>query len=204
MKKINKTFIGLSIVAAIVLLAIPTAMVFAQDETPSDEETMERPMRPQNKRGAFKGRAKGSMNHAKGLMWGPNASLDRVYDRLVDRYEDMGYRIQDTDDVVQRLENKIEDLLEQGEDPSEVEATLQTFLDNMALVEEAYAEVSAVIDAHNGFDDDGEVLDEELAWVTLRNIAEGLMDVHQLGENVRFDLRWDRMAFNYRNNSGDE
>ncbi len=204
MKKINKTFLALAIVAAIALLAIPTTMAFAQEETPSDEETQERPRRPQNNRSAAMGRAKGGMGGSKDLMPGSNASLDRVYDRLVDRYEDMGYRIQDTDDVIQRLENQIEDLVEQGEDPSEVEATLQTFLDNMALVEEAYTEVGSLIDAHEGFDDDGEVLEEELAMATLRNIAEGLLDVHQLGEDVRFDLRWDRMAFNYRNNSGDE
>jgi len=94
--------------------------------------------------------------------------------------------------------------VEQGEDPSEVEATLQTFLDNMALVEEAYADVGVLIEAHEGFDDEGEVVDEEIAMATLRSIAEGLLEVHQLGEDVRFDLHWDRMAFNYRNRSGDE
>ena len=204
MKKINKTFIALAIVAAIAMLAVPATMVFAQEETPSDEEKQERPMRPQTKRGAAMGRGKGGMDGAKGLNWGVDASLDRVYDRLVDRYEDMGYRIQDTDDVVQRLENQIEDLVEQGEDPSEVEATLQTFLDNMTLVEQAYADVGVLVEAHEGFDGEGEVVDEELAMATLRSIAEGLQEVHQLGEDVRFDLHWDRMAFNYRNRSGDD
>jgi hypothetical protein len=204
MKKTNKTLITLTIVAAIVLLAIPTNMVFAQEETPSDEETQERPMKPQMKKNKAMGRTKGGMGGAKNMNWGENASLDRVLDRLVDRYEDIGYRIQDTDDTVQRLENQIEDLIELGEDPYEVETILQTFLDNMALVEDAYAEVGVLIDAHEGFDDEGEVIDEEVAMATLRSIAEGLLEVHQLGEDVRFDLRWDRMAFNYRRNSEDE
>ena len=37
------------------------------------------------------------------------------------------------------------------------------------------------------------------AWrfTHLRQIAEGLLDVHQLREDARFELRWDLMAYRY-------
>ena len=60
----------------------------------------------------------------------------------------------------------------------------------MAAVEDAYVEVGELIDDHAGFDADGKVVDEGLAVYTLRQIAEGLLDMHQLREDARFELRW--------------
>ena len=54
-----------------------------------------------------------------------------------------------------------------------------------------------MIDDHAGFDADGKVVDEGLAVYTLRQIAEGLLEVHQLGEDARFELRWDLMEYRY-------
>jgi DNA-binding transcriptional MerR regulator len=111
----------------------------------------------------------------------------------------MGYRIYDTDDVIRRLEDRIEALIEEGGDPSELEAILAAFNENMAAVEEAYEELGVLIDEHAGFSNEGEVTDEDTALGTLRKMAEGLRDLHQLGEDARFDLRWDLMILRYQN-----
>jgi len=180
MKKINKTLLTLSIIGSILLLAIPTGLVFAQEEAPP---------------------VKQHRNDRKHSPFRRDIALDRLYEKMIDRFEDMGYRIQDTDDVIQRLGDRIETLVEEGKDPADLEMILETFENNMAAVEEAYAEVGSFVEEHEGFDDVGDVLDEELAMIMLRSIAEGLLDVHQLGEDARFELRWDLMTHGYQNRS---
>jgi hypothetical protein len=73
----------------------------------------------------------------------------------------------------------------------------------MDVVQEVYDELGELIEEHAGFDADGQVTDESLAVYTLRQMAEGLLDLHQLGEAARFELRWDLMEYRYANR-GDE
>ena len=51
--------------------------------------------------------------------------------------------------------------------------------------------------------DEGEVEDETVTLLTLRQSAEGLLDVHQIGEDARLALRWDLMAVRYLNQHED-
>ena len=181
MKKISKILVISMIILGVILLALPADNVFAQEFDPPESEGEFRRHRPEPR-----------------FLEGTEG-LEKLFTRLVDRYEDMGYRIYDTDDVIQRLEDRIETLIEEGSDPSDLEEILETFNENMAAVEEAYEELGAIIDKRPGFDDEGEVTDEDIALGTLRQVAEGLRDVHQLGENARFDLRWDLMRLRYEN-----
>lgn len=181
MKKISKIFVISTMFLGVILLALPKDSVFAQEFAPPESEGEFRRRRPEPL-----------------FLEGPEG-LEKLYDRLVDRYEDVGYRIYDTDDVVRRLEDRIEILIEEGSDPSDLEAILAAFNENMAVVEEAYEELAVLIDEHAGFNGEGEVTDEVTALGTLRQIAEGLRDVHQLSENARFDLRWDLMTLRYEN-----
>ena len=169
------------LIVGIVLLALPSATVYAQESDPPQFEGEKQ----RDRSGPFFPR-------------GPKG-LERLFDRLVDRYEDVGYKIHDTDDVTRKLEDRIEELIEQGEDPADLEAILAAFKENMAAVEVAYDDVGAIIDEHAGFNDDIEVEDERVALLTLRRIAEGLLDVHQLGEDARLELRWDLMELRYQN-----
>jgi DNA-binding transcriptional MerR regulator len=181
MKKISKKLITSMILLGVVFLALPADSVFAQEIYPPESE------------GEFHRRRPEPL-----FIQGPEG-LEKLYNRLVDRYEDMGYRIYDTDDVIRRLEDRIEALIEEGGDPSELEAILAAFNENMAAVEEAYEELGVLIDEHAGFSNEGEVTDEDTALGTLRKMAEGLRDLHQLGEDARFDLRWDLMILRYQN-----
>lgn len=181
MKKTLGVLTASLLVVGIVLLALPSGAVFAQELDPPEfdrekHRDRSRPFFPRGPKG-----------------------LERMVDKLVDRYEDMGYRINDTDDVTRKLEDRIEDLVEAGEDPSELEAILATFQANMAAVEEAHEAVGMIIDEHAGFNEEGEVEDESLALFTLRQIAEGLLEVHQLGEDARLTMHWDLMTLRYQN-----
>ncbi len=98
-----------------------------------------------------------------------------------------------------RLEKRIETLTEAGEDPAGLQAVLDAYLANMDAVQAAYEDLGAVVAEHAGFDADGEVTDETLAAVTLRQIADGLLDLRQLSEDTHFELRWDLRDHFYQN-----
>lgn len=181
MKKIALILTVSLVIAGIVLLALPAKAVFAQEPDPPPFEH-------------GKGR-----NQPEPVFPLGEKGLERLFDKLVDRYEDAGYRIKDTDDVTRKLENRIEDLVEEGEDPSALEAILETFQENMDTVEAAYTDLGKIIENHAGFNAEGQVEDEAVAILTLRQIAEGLLDVQKLSEDARFDLRWDLLILRYQN-----
>ena len=170
MKKLSKIWLSMAVLAAVVMLAVPNGTVAAQVEDPRLGEG-----RP--------------AEEPKGL--------DGWYAELMDRYERMGERIDNADETADRLARRIETLTEAGEDPAELQAILDTFLANMDAVQAAYDDLGELFDEHAGFDAEGQVTDESLAVYTLRQIADGLLDLHQLGEDARFELRWDLMAYRY-------
>lgn len=169
MKTFYKVLVGLTLAASVAFLALPTGSVFAQDEEPPQFE-----MEEQGGQG-----------------------LEALFEAEVERYEKTGERIAKSADVVEKLEDRIAEMVENGRDASGLEEILATFQDNMVAVEDAYAEVGELIDDHAGFDINGEVVDESLAVYTLRQVADGLLDVHQLGEDARFELKWDLMEYRY-------
>jgi hypothetical protein len=172
MKKLNQTLLSLAVIAAVVMLALPTDVVAAQAEDPQLE----------------KGRAG---EEPKGL--------DGWYAELLERYERAGEQIGDADDAADRLAQRIETLTDAGLDPVRLQAILDDFQANMDAVQTAYEDLGEVIDEHAGFDVDGQVTDEALALGTLRQIADGLLDLHQAGEDARYELRWDLREYQYRN-----
>jgi hypothetical protein len=172
MKKLNQTLLSLAVIVAVVMLALPTGTVAAQAEDPQLGE--DRPA-----------------EEPKGL--------DGWYAELVDRYEQAGERIGNADEAADRLAQRIETLTEAGLDPVRLQAILDDFQANMDAVQAAYDDLGEVIDEHAGFDADGQVTDEGLALGTLRQIADGLLDLHQASEDARFELRWDLRVFQYQN-----
>jgi hypothetical protein len=170
MKNNSKTLITLAVLVGLLLLALPTGAVAAQAEDPpsSDRRTDREPR-----------------------------SLDELYADLLERYDRAGERLDDADRPAERLENRIETLTENGEDAAGLQTILDTFQANLAEVQGAYTDLAEIVDEHPGFDDDGAVTDEGLAVTTLRQIAEGLLDVHQLGEDAHSALRWDLTAYQY-------
>ena len=172
MKKLNQTMLSLAVIAAVVMLALPTDSVAAQAEPPQMEEALpgEEPRSP-----------------------------EELYADMLERYEQAGERIENADETISRLEKRIETLIRAGEDPAALQAILDTFLAEMDAVQAAYADLGEVIDEHAGFDADGQVIDESLAIYTLRQTAEALLDLHQFGENALFGLRWDLTEYRYQN-----
>lgn len=169
MKTFYKVLVGLTLAASVVFLALPAASVFAQDEEPPLAELEEQ----------------------------TGQGIASLFEEEIERYEKVGEAIEKSTEVVEKLEDRIAKMVENGKDASGLEEILAVFQANLAEVEDAYAEVGDLIDEHAGFDADGNVIDESLAVYTLRQIADGLLDVHQFGEDARFELKWDLMEYRY-------
>ena len=170
MKQTSKMVIGWILIAGVVLLALPTGSVFAQGEEPPQVETEE-----------------------------PDGTLgiEALFAQEVERYEKAEKGFINADEAIAKLERRIEILIERGKDPSGLQGILDAYLNNIYDVEEIYADVGELIKNQVGFDSDGKVVDQGLAVYTLRQIAEGLLEVHQLGEDARFELKWDLMEYRY-------
>jgi hypothetical protein len=172
MKKFNKILITLAVIAGVVLLASPAVTVFAQEkEVPAAESAAVRQPK----------------------------SLEERYVDMVERYEKAGDRLDKIHELVGKVEDRIESRSADGKDTTRLQTILDTFLENLDAVEAAYAEVGALIDEHAGFNDAGEVVDEEQATLTLLDIAEGLLDVNQLGQDIKLELRRELMGYFYQN-----
>ncbi len=172
MKKRSKTLITLTVLAGLVLLALPAGAVVAQAEDPTTG-TDESPQQPK--------------------------SLEERYAKLVERYEKAGDRLDKVHELISKVEDRIEKRAAEGKDTEKAQAALDSFLENLESVEAAYAEVGTLIDEHAGFNDAGEVVDEDQAVLTLLDIAEGLLDVTQFGQDAKFDLRRDLIGYRYQN-----
>ena len=150
MKKIGKLLIGLTLAVSLIFLASPAGSVFAQGEEPPRDALEEQ----------------------------SGQGLEDLFIREIERFEKVGERIEKSAEVVEKLEDRIAKMVENGRDASGMEEILATYQANMEAVEEVYNDVGELIDDHAGFDVDGKVVDEGLAVYTLRQIAEGLLEVH--------------------------
>ncbi len=172
MTKHQKTLTVLAVLGVIVLLAFPTTAVFAQNGEP-----------PKAANQAGK----------------QQKDLGDILEELTEKYEDMDDGLGKTDKIITKLERWIEKRDAEGKDTSEIETILETFQTNLEAIQTAYDNVGTLIETHAGFDANGEVTDETTAIATLRSIAEGMLDVHQLTEDARSQLQWDIMTFRYLN-----
>ena len=172
MTKHQKTLTILAVLGVMVLLAFPTSAVFAQNGEP-----------PKAANQAGK----------------QQKDLGDIFEDLCEKYEDMDDGLKNADKIVTKLERWIERRSAEGKDTAEIETILETFQTNLEAIQTAYDDVGTLIETHAGFDANGEVTDDSTAIATLRSIAEGMLDIHQLTEDARSQLQWDIMTFRYLN-----
>ena len=170
MKESYKVLVALTLAVVVVLMALPADSVFAQGEKPPQLDA-ELPRGPQG--------------------------IEALFEEVIERFEKAGEAMAKSVEVVEKLEDRIAKRFEAGRDAAGLEDILAAFQENMADVEEVYNEVGELIDEHAGFDVHGKVVDKSLAIYNLRQIAEGLLDMHQLGEDARFELKWDLMEYRH-------
>jgi len=195
MKKISIVLILVSVLAGLTVAAIPSSDVYA---TAIDNEAP-----PVEQMGFGKQPLKKQSMKPFGEEVKP-IGLEGAYENLIRRFEQMGLKLERADIVIERLEEKIVKLQDEGKDTADLEAALNEFVTNAAAAQAVYDEAAELIDEHIGFNFKGEVEDEGLAIQTLRDISGKLLDVHQLMEDAKYELRWDLMEYRYKNRPVDE
>ena len=195
MKKISIVLILVSVLTGLAVVAIPSSDVYA---TAIDNEAP-----PVEQMGFGKQPLKKQSMKPFGEEVKP-IGLEGAYKNLIKRFEQMGLKLERADTVVERLEEQIVKLQDEGKDTADLEAALNEFVTNAAAAQAVYDEAAELIDEHIGFNFKGEVEDEGLAIQTLRDISGKLLDVHQLMEDAKYELRWDLMEYRYKNRPVDE
>jgi hypothetical protein len=94
--------------------------------------------------------------------------------------------------AIDRIEQILEKAEEQGIDVGEARTLLAEMVSHLATARQHHDQAAAILEAHQGYDDDGSVVDRELAGDTCRtgrdalaNGRDALLDLRGLGRELR-------------------
>lgn len=110
----------------------------------------------------------------------PAERLERVWTRLQWAYERQGHRLERADVLVERLQTRIDRLEESGKDVAALQAALDAFTDTLKEAHPIYESAKGIINAHQGFDADGKVTDQEQAVGTVKELGGRLKEIHEI------------------------
>ncbi|MGD8404345.1 MAG: hypothetical protein PVJ21_11840 [Anaerolineales bacterium] len=105
--------------------------------------------------------------------------LERVWIRMQRVYERQGYRLDRADIVIERVQNLSDRLEENGVDVTALQVALGTFEEALKDAHPIYESAKGIINAHPGFDADGNVTDHEKAIDTVKDLGEKLKEVRK-------------------------
>jgi hypothetical protein len=85
-----------------------------------------------------------------------------------------------------RIENLIAQAKERGRDTAALEAALASFRSSMDSAQAKHDQGEAILEAHAGFDDQGEVTDFKAAWDTVKSAGQ---EFREVGKTIASALR---------------
>jgi DNA repair exonuclease SbcCD ATPase subunit len=118
-----------------------------------------------------------------------NPRLERVYQRLLRAAEAQARHLEQAGQAAQRAQEWIDKLAEEGKDVGELQAALADFEAALAEAQGFHQEAQATLEAHAGFDDQGQVTDRTQALETVRAAGRALRDAHRTLQDGLIDLR---------------
>ena len=137
-----------NIMSKILLAVLATALVFAAFPVTNAYAADEDPPMPSDER------------------------LERLWARQVRMFERTGKAFEDTDDHIARFQEMIDKADEKGLDTAGLQDALDAYEDSLNDSRPDYETLSELIDAHKGFDDEGNVTDSEQAYATVQEVRE--------------------------------
>jgi hypothetical protein len=87
-------------------------------------------------------------------------------------YERTGKAFEDTEDHIARFQEMIDKADEKGLDTAGLQDALDAYEDALTDARPDYEALGELIDAHDGFDDEGNVTDSEQAYATVQEVRE--------------------------------
>jgi hypothetical protein len=160
MKSRSSLFALVSLLALIVLLAIPGSEVFAQGSVSRSLTVSAEGENPQDGT-ALK------------------AFLERRFQKQTNRLERASHLLEQAGEREGNFEERIAALATEGKDVTGLQAGLEEFRTAIAAAQSYYGEAEAVLSTHAGFDAEGHVTDVEQARTTLTAVQEPLQNCSQ-------------------------
>ena len=115
--------------------------------------------------------------------------LEPFYERLIVAVEWQANYLEVAEELEARAEEWIDDLASKGQDTSELEAALEAFKARLEEARQLHDQAVAILDEHEGFDDDGKVVDRAKALKTLMEAARALRETQLALWGGTMDLR---------------
>ncbi len=114
-------------------------------------------------------------------------------------YGRIGNLLERADTLIPRIQNRIDRAKANGKDVSAVQAALDAFSAAIRQVHPIYESSRGIIASHQGFDDQGNVIDPVTALATVKDLRSKIRDMRQaIGGTLR-DLREAIQAFRQAN-----
>ena len=121
--------------------------------------------------------------------------LERIWARQLRIYQKMGR----ADEFVERVQDRIDRARENGKDVSAVQAALDSFEAALKEAKPIYESITGIVNSHQGFDEDGKVIDPEKAQETVKAMREKFQEIKDLMNGTRKALREAIKAFREAN-----
>jgi hypothetical protein len=105
--------------------------------------------------------------------------IEKAFQRVNEWYARQGEFLARSGDFIARAEKFIGKAEERGLDTSSLRSLLESFAGSIPAVQDAHDRAGAIISAHNGFDENGKVVDINLARQTVKDAAAALQEGRQ-------------------------
>ena len=102
-----------------------------------------------------------------------------MYDRAQKMLKSLQQIIDKANQAANKTQGWIDELKAKGVNTSEAEAALTTFKTQIAAAQASYDSAKVTLDAHAGFDNDGNVTDREQARQTILTVSKNARDAHR-------------------------
>jgi hypothetical protein len=145
MKNIFKKTLLVALIAALAMASLPFTSVSAQESDPPAPQ--------------------GQVT---------NKRLEKVWAKELRVYERLGKGFERSDEFVEKLQSWIDRVTENGKDASGVQSALDAFEAAVNNAHPVYESAKGIVNAHQGFDENGKVTDSEKAKETVKSMGEKL------------------------------
>jgi len=114
-----------------------------------------------------------------------NARLERIWARQLRIYHRLGRR----DEMIDRIQRLIDRAKEKGKDASAVQASLEAFEAAAKDAQPIYESMKGIVSAHQGFDENGKVIDPIQARETIQAMRSTMQEIKTTMDGTSRALR---------------
>ena len=119
----------------------------------------------------------------------PTNRLERIWAREQKIYTRLGKFLNNYDSLKTKAQGLINKAKANGKDTSTLQAALDAFTDAVNQTEPIYQSAGGITSSHQGFDENGKVIDHDQALAMVKDLRSKFKGIHQLLVDPRKALR---------------